>query len=175
VKQTQKLQCLPENIAYDVMNSPVGTLTILASPMGVHRILWQHEISTQTAKGAMLATIKHDPHLAMILKVKQQLTEYFQGKRQVFDVPICLEGSAFQIQAWQELRKIPYGQTISYKEQARRIGDTRKARAVGMANGANPISIIVPCHRVIGSNGKLTGFGGGLENKAFLLHLESKA
>ena len=89
-----------------------------------------------------------------------------------FDIPLCGHGTPFQKQVWKELSKIPYGQTISYGEQAKRLGDKNKARAVGLANGCNPISIIVPCHRVIGCKGHLTGFAGGLESKKYLIDLE---
>ena len=107
-----------------------------------------------------------------IIQTKKQLTEYFQNKRKTFDLPLVLNGTEFQIQAWNQLLKIPYATTMCYAEQAEKIGNRNKARAVGMANGLNPISIIIPCHRVIGSNGKLVGFGGGIEKKAYLLNLE---
>jgi len=96
-------------------------------------------------------------------------------QRHVFDLPLVLKGTDFQIQTWKQLLNIPYGQTISYTEQAGKIGDRNKARAVGMANGLNPILIIIPCHRVIGSSGHLVGFGGGLDKKAYLLKLEQKS
>lgn len=103
----------------------------------------------------------------------RQLKSYFRGDLKRFDVPLKLEGTDFQRAAWKELRKIPYGKTITYGEQARRIGNPKASRAIGGANGANPVAIIVPCHRVIGSNGKLTGFGGGLGVKDKLLALEN--
>jgi methylated-DNA-[protein]-cysteine S-methyltransferase len=103
----------------------------------------------------------------------RQLGEYFAGSRQVFDLPLAPRGTPFQLRVWQELRAIPYGTTWSYGEMARRIGQPNASRAVGLANGRNPISIIVPCHRVIGSTGKLTGFGGGLDRKRRLLDLEA--
>jgi len=102
----------------------------------------------------------------------KQLEEYFSGRRHEFDIPLRLDGTPFQVSVWNELRKIPYGTKTSYGEIARRIGNPKAVRAVGLANGRNPIPIIVPCHRVIGSNGTLTGFGGGLENKSLLLDLE---
>lgn len=105
-------------------------------------------------------------------EVKKQLAEYFRGDRKKFDLKLAPEGTSFQIAAWRQLRRIPYGKTISYGEQAARIGNPKAARAVGAANGENPISIIVPCHRVIGANGRLTGFGGGLGKKKLLLDLE---
>ena len=105
-------------------------------------------------------------------EVKKQLGEYFRGERTQFELKLAPEGTPFQLAAWRQLRRIPYGRTISYGEQARRIGNPKAARAVGAANGENPISIIVPCHRVIGANGRLTGFGGGLGKKKKLLDLE---
>ncbi|MGB3212155.1 MAG: methylated-DNA--[protein]-cysteine S-methyltransferase [Desulforhopalus sp.] len=103
----------------------------------------------------------------------QQLTEYFAGKRQEFDLDIAPKGTAFQQSVWRELRKIPFGQTACYGEIAARLGNKNASRAVGMANGKNPIPIIVPCHRVIGKDGSLTGFGGGLDVKKQLLTLEN--
>jgi methylated-DNA-[protein]-cysteine S-methyltransferase len=104
--------------------------------------------------------------------VREQLTEYFVGKRTVFDLPLHLQGTAFQIRVWTELQRIPYGVTISYGELAKRLGDPKASRAVGAANGQNPISLVVPCHRVIGANGNLTGYGGGLAKKHALLDFE---
>jgi methylated-DNA-[protein]-cysteine S-methyltransferase len=101
-----------------------------------------------------------------------QLKEYFVGKRHSFEIPMRLSGSPFQLAVWDELMKIPYGSTITYGDLAKRIGNPKAARAVGLANGQNPIPIIVPCHRVIGASGKLTGFGGGVHNKELLLNLE---
>ena len=105
-------------------------------------------------------------------EVRRQLRAYFRGELREFDVPLEMEGTEFQLSVWKELLKIPYGETASYLEIARRIGNEKAVRAVGLANGQNPIPIIVPCHRVIGSDGSLTGFGGGMENKRRLLELE---
>ena len=105
-------------------------------------------------------------------EVKKQLGEYFSSKRKKFDLDLAPEGTPFQLAAWRQLRRIPYGKTISYGEQASRMGNPKASRAVGGANGENPISIIVPCHRVIGADGRLTGFGGGLAKKKKLLDLE---
>ena len=105
-------------------------------------------------------------------EAKKQLKEYFSGKRKKFDLKLAPEGTTFQLAAWRQLRRIPYGKTISYGEQAKRIGNPKASRAVGGANGENPISIIVPCHRVIGADGRLTGFGGGIGLKRKLLELE---
>ncbi len=102
-----------------------------------------------------------------------QLGEYFAGQRREFDLPLAPRGGDFQLRAWEALREIPYGETVTYGEQARRIGHPDAARAIGAANGQNPIAVIVPCHRVIGANGSLTGFGGGLERKRLLLDLEA--
>lgn len=108
-------------------------------------------------------------------EVRRQLEEYFAGRRQTFDLPLAAEGTPFEKTVWEELRRIPFGETRSYAEIARAIGRPGAARAVGRANGANPIPVVVPCHRVIGADGSLTGFGGGLDAKAQLLELEGLA
>ena len=107
-------------------------------------------------------------------KTVSQLRSYFAGEREEFDLPLAPEGTPFQQEVWRRLCEIPYGETISYGELARRIGNPQASRAVGLANGSNPIPIVIPCHRVIGSNGKLTGYGGGLPIKEKLLALERK-
>ena len=162
---------LPNDFVYDVMPSPVGELLIVASAKGIHKILWQNEKENQSCQ-QLMATIPHSSNHELIQETKKQLQEYFSKKRTCFDLPLVVEGTEFQISAWKQLQKIPYGETISYGEQAKRLGDKNKSRAVGRANGLNPISIVIPCHRVIGSNGQLVGFGGGLDNKALLLELE---
>jgi methylated-DNA-[protein]-cysteine S-methyltransferase len=106
-------------------------------------------------------------------EARRQLEAYFAGELRDFDLPLAPEGSEFQLRVWEQLRAIPYGETISYGELARRVGDPAAARAVGLANGRNPLPVIVPCHRVIGADGSLTGFGGGLERKRRLLELEA--
>jgi methylated-DNA-[protein]-cysteine S-methyltransferase len=105
--------------------------------------------------------------------VEAQLAEYFEGRRTTFDIPLELAGSPFQRRVWEALQGIPYGETVSYGELARRVGAPSAARAVGVANRENPVAVIVPCHRVIGADGSLTGFGGGLERKRLLLDLET--
>jgi methylated-DNA-[protein]-cysteine S-methyltransferase len=110
----------------------------------------------------------------IFLKVIDQLDAYFKGELTKFDIELNIQGTDFQKKVWKELVKIPYGETLSYGELAKRIGNPKASRAVGMANGKNPISIIVPCHRVIGKNGSLTGFGGGLDAKKTLLDLEKR-
>jgi methylated-DNA-[protein]-cysteine S-methyltransferase len=112
---------------------------------------------------------------APFIAVREQLAEYFAGERQQFDVPIKLAGTSFQQRVWQELVRIPFGTTISYCQLAERVGKPTASRAVGQANGRNPISIIVPCHRVIGADGKLTGYGGGVDKKKWLLAWERSA
>ena len=107
--------------------------------------------------------------------VREQLDTYFAGELETFDVPMALHGTPFQQRVWEQLTRIPFGETISYSELARRLGDTKLVRAVGLANGRNPISIIVPCHRVIGADGSLVGYGGGLERKQWLLEHEAVA
>ncbi len=164
---------LPQNCVYDEMDSPVGILTIAASENGLCAILWDHDLNNDPSL-QFIHNLKKSVTDKTIINTKQQLKEYFAGLRKVFDLPLVINGTPFQNLAWHELLKIPYANTISYGEQAKRLGDKNKARAVGMANGLNPISIVVPCHRVIGSNGSLTGFGGGLDRKEFLLQLEKK-
>ncbi len=149
------------------------------SPIG--KILLTSDGNSLT--GLYMESYKPDPNIQWVAndsiepfpKVVEQLTAYFAGQLTKFDLPISMSGTQFQQQVWQELTKIPYGKTISYKELAVRIGNIKAVRAVGLANGRNPISIIVPCHRVIGANGSLTGYGGGLPRKKVLLDLENSA
>ncbi len=110
----------------------------------------------------------------VIKKMYAQLCEYFEGKRKIFDVPLHIDGTSFQVKVWQELLKIPYGKTVSYKDIAAKIGNSNASRAVGMANNRNKIAIVIPCHRVIASNGDLTGYAGGLDIKKYLIELENK-
>ena len=153
-----------------VIDSPVGPLTIVATDHGVRAILWPDDDPTRVR----LDTSIENPEHRVISMTVTQLSEYFDGERTDFDVPLDPVGTEFQRAAWDALRSIPYGTTVSYGEQAERMGDRRKARAVGAANGRNPISIVVPCHRVVGSTGALTGFAGGLDTKAWLLTHEQR-
>ncbi len=171
MKRLKRLNSFPANIEYVKMASPVGELTIIASDKALYSILWEKECDSEYGQRA-LSLFKMNKNHHLLLQIQKQLKEYFLGHRKLFDLPLAFTGTDFQNKAWQQLCKIPYGKTISYGEQAEKMGDKNKARAVGMANGMNPISIVVPCHRVIGSNGQLTGFGGGLESKALLLRLE---
>lgn len=124
------------------------------------------------APAVLVCAVRQDD-LPILMEAARQLEEFFNRERRDFDLPISPSGTDFQMKVWKELCNIPYGETISYGELARRIGNPNASRAVGLANGANPISIIVPCHRVIGANGKLTGYGGGLPRKEKLLALEA--
>jgi methylated-DNA-[protein]-cysteine S-methyltransferase len=150
------------------IDSPVGPLTIAATDLGLRWILWPGE-HRPIAAGDVV-----ERPTPLLQRAAGQLDEYFAGTRTEFDVPLDPAGTPFQQQAWAVLRTIPYGSTMSYGEQARRLGDPNKARAVGAANGRNPISIVVPCHRVVGSNGALTGFAAGVETKAWLLEHEQR-
>jgi methylated-DNA-[protein]-cysteine S-methyltransferase len=159
-----------QGLTYALLPTPVGALTLAASATGLRYILWPNDEPTRVPGGAEVGDASAHPILAVAAR---QLEEYFAGERTEFDVPLEPQGTEFQLACWQALRTIPYGQTVSYGEQARRLGDVNKSRAVGAANGRNPLSIIVPCHRVVGSDGSLTGFGGGIEAKAWLLAHES--
>jgi methylated-DNA-[protein]-cysteine S-methyltransferase len=152
-----------------VIQSPVGALQLTASEKGLCGVYFDGD---KHHEDWMVRGAFDGRDHSLLQKTASQLGEYFAGTRQLFDVPLDMQGTIFQISAWKELQRIPYGETISYGEQARRIGDAKKARAVGAANGRNPISIIVPCHRVIGNSGALVGFGGGLKTKSFLLEHE---
>jgi methylated-DNA-[protein]-cysteine S-methyltransferase len=173
MKKVRGILSLPQDAVYDEMNSPVGVLTIIASSQGLHAILWDTD-RENLRYGEIINNLHQSEYNKTIVETIKQLTEYFQGKREIFDLPLMQHGTDFQLQVWEELIKIPYATTCSYAEQAEKIGDKKKARAVGMANGLNPISIIIPCHRVIGSNGRLVGFAGGLDKKDYLLELERK-
>ncbi|WP_144631978.1 methylated-DNA--[protein]-cysteine S-methyltransferase [Bordetella genomosp. 13] len=154
---------------YTYMASPVGQLKLVARGRKLAAILWENDCPERVPLG----DLREDPHHPALLAAQQQLAEYFSGQRDRFDLELDFAGTAFQKQVWQALLAIPYGQTRTYREIAVQIGKPDAVRAVGAANGRNPISIIAPCHRVIGSSGKLTGFAGGLERKAQLLALES--
>ncbi len=147
------------------MPSPVGVLTLLASERGLRAILWEDD----EGRVPILAEVVEDPDHPVLAAAMTQLDEYFAGERTEFDLPLDPVGTEFQQSAWEVLRTIPYGETMTYGQQAARLGDPNKARAVGAANGRNPISIVVPCHRVIGASGGLTGFAAGLDAKAWLL------
>jgi methylated-DNA-[protein]-cysteine S-methyltransferase len=145
------------------LRSPIGTLTLSATAEGL--------------TGLHMGSLSVDGHRdnAAFREIGDQLDSYWAGEAMTFDVELAMTGTPFQLSVWAALRDIPYGTTISYGTLAKRIDNPRAVRAVGRANGRNPIAIIVPCHRVIGSNGSLTGFGGGIERKKHLLDLESRS
>lgn len=158
---------MTEHRTYTVVDSPVGPLTLAARDGAL--------------AGLYMADQRHRPDdsafgdradAEIFVETERQLAEYFAGTRTEFDVPLAMEGSEFQQRVWSALREIPYGETEPYGQLALRIGKPGAARAVGLANGRNPVGIIVPCHRVVGSSGGLTGYGGGLDRKRALLDLE---
>ncbi len=155
---------------YKELPSPVGNLTLVASTQGLAAVLWEKERPDRVA----LTPLRHESEDATLKEAERQLREYFAGARTSFDLPLAPEGTEFQKRVWLELEKIPYGETRSYSQIAANLEHPKAVRAVGAANGRNPLSIIVPCHRVIGSSGRLTGFAGGLEAKAFLIQLEAR-
>ncbi|UTO18903.1 methylated-DNA--[protein]-cysteine S-methyltransferase [Acinetobacter sp. Z1] len=155
-------------LVYMYMDSPVGALKLVAHDQALVAVMWDNE----DHKRVRLSELVEDRQHPMLHQVKQQLEQYFAGQRQQFDLPLDFQGTDFQQQVWQALLTIPYGETRSYKGIALQIGNAKAVRAVGAANGKNPISIIAPCHRVIGSGGALVGFAGGLDKKQILLSLE---
>ena len=156
-------------LSFMEMASPVGLLKLVAHDTALVAALWENE----DPKRVRLAELIEDKKHPILLETQKQLNEYFSGQRKVFDLPLDFEGTEFQEKVWQVLLTIPFGETRSYKQIAEQIGNVKAVRAVGAANGKNPISIIAPCHRVVGANGKLVGFAGGLENKDILLKLET--
>jgi methylated-DNA-[protein]-cysteine S-methyltransferase len=154
--------------SYKTMRSPVGQLTLVATSRGLAAILWENE----RAGRVHVDIEREDRRHPVLLETERQLREYFAGRRTSFTLSLDVAGTDFQRKVWQALLTIPFGETRSYAQIARQIGRPRAVRAVGAANGRNPLSIVAPCHRVIGTNGRLTGFAGGLDTKAFLLQLE---
>ena len=157
-------------LAFMEMPSPVGILKLVASENALVAVLWENE----NPKRVRLAELIEQVHHPILLETQKQLREYFAGTRQQFDLPLDFEGTVFQKKVWQALLGIPFGETRSYRDIAEQVGNIKAVRAVGAANGKNPISIIAPCHRVVGVNGKLVGFAGGLNNKEILLGLEKQ-
>ena len=148
------------------IDSPIGPLTLIASDGALAEIRFPNAPPVGDDAGV------DDPDDPVLADAARQLGEYFDGTRVEFDLPLAPVGTPFQLGAWLGLATIPYGETVSYGEQAHRLGHDGKARAVGAANGRNPLPIVLPCHRVVGSDGSLVGFGGGVETKAWLLHHE---
>ena len=155
--------------AYKIMKSPVGKLKLVASDKGLVAILWENDKPHRVR----LSPASEDKNHPVLLEAERQLDNYFAGKRNPFSLKLDFHGTDFQKRVWQALLTIPFGETRSYAEIARQIKKPKAVRAVGAAIGRNPVSIVTPCHRVIGSSGKLTGFAGGLDVKARLLALES--
>ena len=153
---------------HKIMPSPIGKLKLVASDDGLAAILWEQEKPNRVRLG----TTTEDKTHPVLLKTERQLKEYFDGKRKSFEIELDSAGTDFQKQVWEMLLAIPFGETRTYGQLANQLGNPRATRAVGAANGRNPIAIIAPCHRVIGFSGKLTGFAGGLDAKAHLLNLE---
>lgn len=153
---------------YKEINSPVGRLKVVASEKGLAAILWENDNPNRVRVRTYTENNTHP----VLLEAERELKEYFEGKRTSFSLVLDPIGTDFQKEVWKALSTIPYGETRSYTDIANQIGNVKAVRAVGAANGRNPISIVVPCHRVIGSSGELTGFAGGLEAKAALLSME---
>jgi methylated-DNA-[protein]-cysteine S-methyltransferase len=158
------------NLFYKLVDSPIGKLKLVASDKGLVGILWEKDRPGRVR----LSDLTENPKHPLLVKTEEQLREYFQGKRKHFTVPLDMRGTPFQKQVWEALLAIPFGETRSYGQLAKQLGNPNATRAVGAANGRNPVAIIAPCHRVIGSSGKLTGFAGGLDAKAHLLNLEGR-
>jgi methylated-DNA-[protein]-cysteine S-methyltransferase len=153
-------------LAFTTLQSPIGELLLVGDGERLHGL------HMQDGRRPARVAAHWRRSASGFARVGEQLREYFAGERSSFDVALMLRGSAFERRVWSALQEIPYGQTVSYAEIARRIGRPTAARAVGLANARNPVAVIVPCHRVIGADGRLTGYGGGLERKRLLLELE---
>lgn len=154
------------SVIYTVLDSPIGALTLTASDEAITGLYMEDHLRWQ---GIDSSWERCDERFQ---EVEQQLMEYFEGERRVFSVAVNPDGTGFQRRVWRELQTIPYGKTSSYGALAKGLGKPRAAQAVGTANGRNPVSILIPCHRVVGTNGELTGYAGGLDRKRFLLELE---
>ncbi|HXZ33266.1 MAG TPA: methylated-DNA--[protein]-cysteine S-methyltransferase [Terriglobales bacterium] len=156
------------SVHYARIASPVGSLLLVGDQTGLRKIFFENGRDHARLEPSWKEDIE------FLEETIAELRSYFAGELEEFDLPLAPVGTAFQLKVWKRLCEIPYGETISYGELARRIGNPKASRAVGLANGANPIPIVIPCHRVIGSNGKLTGYGGGLPIKEKLLALERR-
>jgi len=156
------------DVYYDYLDSPVGRLLLVLDGQGLRRVHFEN------SRHAFRLDEEWQRGPGALHEARAQLKAYFAGKLKTFDLPLAPQGTEFQQQVWLELLRIPYGATTSYGDIARRIGDVTASRAVGAANGQNPLAIVVPCHRLIGANGSLTGYGGGLSTKRFLLNLEQQ-
>lgn len=158
-----------KSYVYKFVPTVLGKLKLIASDDGLAAILWENDKPTRVRLSSLTESKTHP----ILLQAEKELAEYLDGKRKVFSVKLDPAGTPFQSAVWKALEKIPFGETCSYSAIAKQIGNVKAVRAVGAAIGRNPISVIVPCHRVIGSSGDLTGFAGGLKTKKFLLELEN--
>jgi methylated-DNA-[protein]-cysteine S-methyltransferase len=154
-----------DRLAGAICDSPIGELILVGSEAGLREILWKEQ---GLPPGAEIG------RSAVLDDTAQQLGAYFAGELRRFELPLDLVGTRFQLQAWRALADVPYGATVSYGEQARRLGRPAAARAVGAVNGRNPVPIVLPCHRLVGADRSLVGFGGGLDRKAWLLEHEAR-
>ena len=152
------------------LHVPFGELTVVASDKGVRYITFENDAHPKSFQNM---SVMDDASHPVVARTLSQLGEYFNGTRRTFDVPLDLVGTEFQVQAWNALAKVPYGTTASYAQQAASIGRPKATRAIGAANGRNPVVVVLPCHRIVGADGSLTGFGGGLPVKKWLLDHEA--
>jgi len=157
--------------AFSTFHAPFGEITVVASDKGVHNVMFD---ATETPRNLQNDELVENPRHPVVKEAVSQLKEYFAGKRTKFDLKLDLEGTEFQVAAWKALATVPYAKTASYATQAARIKRPTATRAVGAANGRNPVAIVLPCHRIVGANGSLTGFAGGLVVKQWLLDHEQK-
>ena len=158
------------SLTYKMIDSPVGKLKLVANDKALVAVLWENDNPTRVRLSELVEKHAHP----ILMKAEQQLNEYFAGTREDFSIALDMAGTPFQRSVWEVLLGIPFGQTKTCLDLARNLGNPQATRAVGAATGRNPVSIIVPCHRVIGSTGKLTGFAGGLDAKAYLLLMEQR-
>lgn len=183
LEPTETRRSRPGQLLHDHLDTPVGRLELVAAPTGLRAVLWPDEDGSRVQRALTWLTGAPggaDPRRvdrasqtrAHLDAAAAQLQEYFAGRRTEFELTLDPVGTAFQLRVWEALRAIPYGQTRTYAEQARVLGDPNAARAVGAADGRNPLSIVVPCHRVVGASGALTGYAGGVANKSWLLEHE---
>ena len=157
------------NLSYKFVASPIGKLKLVASDKCLVAVLWDND----NPRRVRLPEPTEQPEQPILVRTEEELDEYFAGKRAAFSIPLDVRGTHFQKRVWAALLGIPFGETRTYGQLANQLGNSKATRAVGAANGRNPLAILVPCHRVIGFSGKLTGFAGGLDAKAHLLGLET--
>lgn len=153
------------------LTAPIGRVVVIASDRGLHNVSFDPDGLPRSLDGC---TVTEQPSHPVVAAALRQLREYFAGTRTTFDMKLDLEGTEFQVSAWKALAKVKFGRTASYAQQAASIGRPTATRAVGAANGKNPVAIVLPCHRIVGSNGSLTGFAGGLDTKQWLLDHERR-